>query len=117
MATPNYSVLKDEDFVNKGQIVQWALGDADTGLPYENPSMNLRSIQFAGTFASATVVLEGSNDGTNYVTLLDDSATAISKTANALVNVQTRARYIRAKSSGGSGAAIIATLLAARVVR
>lgn len=95
-------------------IAHWTLGDADTGTSVEMPGSNIRSVQIAGTFGSATIVLEGSNDGTNYVTLDDNEGTAISKTAAFFGGVRDICRYIRAKSSGGTGTAVTVDLLLVR---
>jgi hypothetical protein len=62
-----------------------------------------RSVQFVGTFDSATVVLQGSNDGTTWVTLTDPQGNAISKTAAGLEAISELTRYVRPSTSGGGG--------------
>ena len=85
-------------------MVTWlGLGDADTGSVIAMPMGNEKSVQLTGTFASATVVLEGSNDGTNFVTLTDPQGNALSATAAMLEGVAEHTRYIRPSTSGGSG--------------
>lgn len=85
-------------------MITWeGLGDADTGTAVAMPMGNEKSVQVVGTFASATVVLQGSNDGTNFVTLTDPQGNALSKTAAALESVSEHTRYIRPSTSGGSG--------------
>jgi hypothetical protein len=60
-----------------------------------------RSVQFVGTFDSATAVLQGSNDGTNWATLTDPQGNAISKTSAGLEAISELTRYIRPSTSGG----------------
>ena len=66
-----------------------------------------RSVQFAGTWDSATIVLQGSNDGTNWHTLNDPLGTDISATANALFQILECTRYIRPSGSGGGGSSSV----------
>lgn len=68
------------------------------------PAWTDRSVQIVGTFGTATVVLEGSNDGTNWATLTDPQGNAISTTSAKLEQVEEATRYFRANSSGGNGA-------------
>jgi len=60
-------------------------------------------VQFVGTFDSATIVLQGSNDNTNWVTLTDPQGNAISKTAAGAEQVEDFPRYVRPSTSGGGG--------------
>lgn len=62
-----------------------------------------RSVQFSGTWDSATAILQGSNDGTTYFTLTDPQANAISKTADAIEQIEENVRYVRPSTSGGGG--------------
>ncbi len=89
----------------------WTLGDADTGAPVILGARADGSIQFTGTFASATAVFEGTNDGTNWVTLGDYQGTAVSATAATLAPFATRCWMVRPATSGGSGTTVVATLL------
>lgn len=60
------------------------------------------SVQFIGTFGSGTAIMQGSNDGTNWVTLKDITNTAVSTTAAALFEIETSAAYVRPDTSGGT---------------
>ena len=92
-------------------VASWpSMGDADTGTSIEMVEANDKSVQFAGTFSTATVVLQGSNDGSNWVTLTDPQGNAISKTAAAIEQVLEHTRYIRPVTSGGGGASITVTV-------
>lgn len=64
-----------------------------------------RSVQVVGTPNGATTVLQGSNDGTNWVTLTDPLGNAISfVNATGLKQISEITRYIRPSTSGGGGA-------------
>ena len=74
-----------------------------------------RSVQIEGTFGGATVVLEGSNDGSNYEPLTDPQGNAISKSAAALEQVTEVTMLVRARLSAvGVGATIVITICARR---
>jgi hypothetical protein len=86
-------------------IVQWTpLANSDSGTPVEMANFSDRSVQVTGTFgAGGTIVIEGSIDGTNYVTLSDPSSTALSKTAAFLEAILEVVRYIRPRVTAGDG--------------
>lgn len=69
-----------------GRKLEWSgLASTDTGQPADlsrNEGL-VGSVQFTGTFGGGTVVLEGTNDGTNYFTLKDAAGSDISATAAA----------------------------------
>lgn len=74
-----------------------------------------RSVQITGTFDSATVILQGSNDGSIWSTLTDPQGNAISKTSADLEQISEATRYIRPSTSGGGGSqSITVTVFAAR---
>lgn len=60
------------------------------------------SIQVTGDFGGATVVLQGSNDNSNWVTIQDIEGNDISFTAAGAVDFSTGMLYIRPSASGGS---------------
>lgn len=93
-------------------IVQWTpMGNADTGVAVRMAGGSDRSVQIEGTFGAATVVIQGSNDGTNYQPLTDPQGNAISKTTASIEAISELTRYVRATTSGGSGTALTVTLL------
>lgn len=66
-----------------------------------------RSVQLTGNFGSGgTVVIEGSNDGSNWATLTDPQGTAISKTAAGIEQVSEVTRYVRPRVSAGTGVSV-----------
>jgi hypothetical protein len=109
MATVNHGNLTQ---VGSSPEVAWVctwldLAGSDVGDTLEHTAWSDRSVQFTGTFDSGTVVLQGSNDGTNWFTLTDPQGNAISKTAAALEAVSELTRYVRPSVSGGGGSCAI----------
>lgn len=63
-----------------------------------------RSVQVAGTFgAGGTLLIEGSNDGTNWATLNNVQGTALSITAAGIKQVAEVTTQVRARVSAGDG--------------
>jgi len=87
------------------ETVTWeTLTEADTGAGYLAGSLKplVGSIQAIGTFGSATIALQGSNDNTNWVALNDTGNTAIALAAAGAAEFSTAMAYIRPSTSGGS---------------
>jgi hypothetical protein len=82
------------------------------------PGFADRAVQIRGTFgAGGTVVIEGTIDGTNYITLTDPQGNAISKTADSIESISEIVKLIRPRVTAGDGTtAISVTLLARRAV-
>jgi hypothetical protein len=92
-------------------VAQWAdLGGAETGQSAMMAGYPDRTVQVAGTLGGATVVLEGSNDGTNYFPLTKPGNTAISFTAAGGCAIIENPAFIRPKASGGTAAHILVTI-------
>lgn len=93
-------------------VVSWsAIGDSDTCTPVGFAGARDKTVQINGTFGGATIVLEGSVDGTNYVTLTDPQGNSISKTSAALETVMENVQFIRPATSAGVGSSINVYLL------
>jgi hypothetical protein len=71
---------------------------------FEAPEYANKSVQVVGTFGTATIIIQGSNDGTNWVTLSDPQGTAISKTAAFIEQILENTRFVRPLVSTGAGA-------------
>lgn len=69
-----------------------------------------RSVQVTGTFDSATVPIQGSNDGTNYATLTDIDGNALSFTAAGIAQVGAFTKYIRPGAVTGAGGSTSLTI-------
>lgn len=105
MATRTYTIQRVPHYGDRAHVLSWTgLLNGDDGTPVEMPGSADRSIQFLGTFgAGGTIVLEGSNDGTNYATLTDPQGNAISKTAAAIEAVLELTRFVRPRVTAGDG--------------
>ncbi len=80
------------------------LDELDTSPPsIEMAEWADKSVQVVGTFNGGTVVIEGSNDGTNWVTLTDPQGNAISKTSAFIEQILEVTRYVRPRVSAGTG--------------
>ncbi len=85
-------------------LVVWAaVTNADTWAAIKMPGFTARSISVQGTFDSATIVINGSIDGTNYTGLTNMAGTAISRTTAAVVGVSEAVLYYQPATSGGGG--------------
>lgn len=98
-------------------LVTWAnMGNADTGDAIELPWYADRTIQVVATnYGSATLVIQGSLDGSNWVTLADPQGNAMSFTSGVkMETVLENTRYIRPVTSGGTGTDLTVILYALR---
>ena len=105
MANITPTVDRISPFGDEAHVITWPLLTAANaaGVAIEMPGSFYRSVQFDGTWDSATAVLQGSNDGTTWFTLNDLQGSAISKTGNALEGIAELTRYVRPSTSGGGG--------------
>ena len=96
----------NRNVVNGAIVLTWeALGDADDGAPFALPFKASITMQAIGTFGSATVALQGSNDGTNWAPLQwkGKTATALSVTAAGMAEAVECPAFIRPVTTGGTG--------------
>lgn len=93
------------------QAVWAAATEADTFAAIKMAGFSARSISIQGTFGSATVVLNGSIDGTNYSGLSNAAGVAISKTSAAVVGVFEATLYYQPAASGGSSQSLTVSML------
>ena len=86
---------------------------ADTATPVKVQNMQglAGSVQVTGTFGGATVALQVSNDGTNFVTLKDGTGTAITFMAAGMAEFSTAALFIKPTSSGGTADNVTVTVV------
>ncbi len=77
---------------------------SDTTAPIEFAQWADRSVQVQGTWGAAGgLAIEGSNDGTNYVTLFSAQGAALALTADSLKQIVEVPRFARARVTGGDG--------------
>lgn len=103
MATINLTTA-DRNTVNGALLLTWeALGNADSGAGYALPFAAEITAQVIGSFSSATVKLQGSNNGTDWFDLTKKGGTsAASVTSAGGFAVNEAPAFIRPSTSGGS---------------
>lgn len=90
------------------------MGNADTGDARQMSYVQDRTVHCFGTWGGATLVIEGSNDprvesdlpSAVWVTLRDPAGNALSFTADGLKAILELPKYIRPKTTGGTGTAV-----------
>lgn len=104
------TATKEKNFSHK--TVTWTpLATGDTGSPWQvTDNVDGACVQFSGTFLGSTVVLQGSNDGTNYVTLKDNTGNAVTATAAAYFDLPVNMEWVRPSVSAGTATTITAVL-------
>ena len=94
-------------------VATWTMDQNGNGDPFECGGMADKSIQLALGSATGTVVIQGSNDGTNWHTLTDVDAAAISLTSSAIKQIREITRYIRPSLSSVSGSGALTVIVVA----
>lgn len=79
-----------------------ATGDYITAHEYGDRTVQIGTSSTTG-FATGTVVVQGSNDGSNWFTLTDPQGNGISKTAASIETIMETPRYTRAAMTGATG--------------
>jgi hypothetical protein len=105
MAVIAKTIEKIDRDSNRSWHVYWeTITNGDSGSPLEIPAHADRSVQILGTFGvGGTIIIEGSNDGSNYVTLNDFQGNALSFTAEGLESIAQIVNYIRPRVTVGDG--------------
>jgi len=120
MATVTAQTFVDPAGDGSTVIVQWqslANGDSGSAIDEKWAQWADRSVQITGTFgAGGTILVEGSNDGTNYATLNNAQGSALSLTAAAIKQIAEMTRTTRPRVSAGDGTtALTVTLFMRRI--
>ena len=89
----------------------YSTADTSTPIKVQNMQGLAGSVQVTGTFGSATITLQVSNDGTNYVTLKDSAGADISLTSAGMREFSTAALYLKPTSSGGTADNVVVTVI------
>ena len=89
----------------------WTLASGDTGAMLEEGDKADCSVQIEGTMSGTTIAIQGSNDGSNWHTLLDANGNAMSYTSSGvIVQVGQVTRYMQPVATGGTGTGLVVTL-------
>src|SRR6266566_7668918 len=102
---PTFQDLSIQFYGNYVVVYTWTtLHMGDSGAPVSGPGWADRSIQVVGTFgAGGTVVIEGSNDGTNWSTLDDAFGVPMSYTSPTVNQIVELPLFVRPRITGGDG--------------
>lgn len=97
-------------------LVTWAaVTESDTFAPVAlYPDYTSRSVHVSGTFGGSTVVLKGSNTGTNFIGCKNPQGVAISKTSEDIDQVQEAMAQYQPVASGGTAQSLTVTMLFVR---
>jgi len=103
---------------NSLRIATWSgLLNGDVGDYFQFTDWADRCVQVSGVFGTGgTVVLEGSNDGTNWNTLSDMNGNAMSYTAAVIKQMNEAPLYVRPHVTGGDGTTSLVVVLVARKI-
>lgn len=87
------------------------LGDAEASKYLERASFPDANVQITGTYGSATVVVEVSNDAQTWLTAKNYDGDSLSFTSgNQFELIRENSKYVRVRTSGGSGTDIDAII-------
>lgn len=117
MATTLSNVpLATDQFFGDYRAYSWGpLLNGETGATLNLPGFGDRTVQVAGTFgAGGTIVIEGSLDNTNWITLNNIQGTALSLTAGGLRAISEATTYLRPRVTAGDGTTSLTVTLMAR---
>ena len=109
MATAPLTLSRVKPFADAWSAT-WTLDTGDQGAPIEMVMASEKSVQVTGTFSGSTAVIQGSNDGSTWVTLTDPQGTALSFTSGGLEAIQEHTRYVRPSVSAGTGTGLVVTI-------
>jgi hypothetical protein len=100
-----FSATKATSYPRRHSIqTVWALADtAGNGLGESFPGCRALSFQATGTFASGTVTITGSNDGTNYIGLGTAVAFANAAGLKGVALLDLGFQFYRPELTGGGG--------------
>lgn len=105
------------DMLERGTLIKWtwnALRQSDTGGVVEWARLADRSVHIYGTWGGASVVMEGSNDGSNMCQLENLKGLPISVSANALFGILQLCCHIQPRVVGGDGTTNLTAILLSR---
>jgi hypothetical protein len=102
---------------NTCHVIAWTLAGADTATPIEMPASSDRSVQMAGTFAGASIAMQGSNDGTNFVTLTDPQGNPLLFSSAGLEQISEITRYVKPVTTVGTPTSVVVSMLSRRIIQ
>jgi hypothetical protein len=121
--TPKFTSIVGPNGGVDAIITTWGpIGDADTCLPMQRPDYADKSIQVEGTFAGATIVIEGSNDSTtgldgHFRPLRNPEGVVLNFIAGDIQQTQEATLWFTPVTSGGAGSSLTVTAMCRRSFR
>lgn len=105
--------------IDNVRCTRWAaLLNADDGASIPFGQYTDKSIQVFGTFGpGGTLLLEGSNDGTNWATLTDPQGNPLSFTAAKIEQIMEATLHVRPRVSGGDGTTSLTAIVLMKETR
>ena len=93
-------------------VATWTpLAAGDDGEAIEFSQYTDKSVQVTGTFGSAALRIEGSNDGVNWSVLTDPQGNDLSITSAKIEMITEATRFVRPVVVGGSATALTVSML------
>ena len=91
---------------------KWTVNTGDDGAPITSVGPKT-SVQVVGTLGGSTVAIQGSNDGTNWITLNDEAvpASPCSFTSAGVKGVLQFTKYIKPVVTGGTATGLVVSLI------
>lgn len=109
------SAYASQDMVGGNLSYRWlTLPAGEDGAPANHTGTADRTVQCSGTFAGATVLIEGSLDGTNWFTLHDVQGVLLSFTTPTLRTLLESTVFVRPRVVGGAGGTAIDVIINVR---
>ena len=97
-----------------GVLAEWAaLLSSENGDPEGLSQWDKQCVQVTGTFDTATITIQGSNDGTNWATMNDETGSALTFTAAGLKSILERPLFVRPIAGAGAGGVNVAVRILA----
>lgn len=113
--TPSYPAPSGMANMTNLRQVKWALsGASDVGTAEMLGNFADRTITVTGTWSSATLLVEGSNDNVTFVTMTDPQGNALSKTADFIEAMLENPLYVRVSTSGGGAGTTLTAIITAK---
>jgi hypothetical protein len=92
-------------------IAQWTLTQADTGVGISLAGFPDRTVQIGGTFGGGNIVIEGSNNGTNWATMHNYANASLNITDTSLQLIAENTDQIRPRATAGAGMSVTITVI------
>ena len=107
------TLTKQNTSNTKSILITWLpLANGDVGSPMPFSQYADKSVQVVGTFGvGGSVVIEGSNNGTDYAPLTDPQGNDLNITGAKIEMVSEATLYIRPRVTAGDGSTSISVIL------